>query len=126
MGVSGGTISPLPAPAGSFAADRPRQGLALDPDRRLHVGRQLPAQLFNGTPFISPVYYVDPSFKIPEIYGELHAYVGDDIDRIMIPRTATSGDTDNQLVNSNRLKKQLHQEQKKGAYWYYYGRPASP
>jgi tryptophan 2-C-methyltransferase len=79
-----------------------------------------PGFYFKDTPFIFPVYYVDPSFKIPEIYGDLARYVGERIDRIMIPRTPGSGDTDNQLVNSERLKKQLQKEGKKGAYWYHY------
>lgn len=94
--------------------------------RKLQAGEPLDGFYFRGEPFIDPVFYVDPSIPIPEIYGRLEAFVGADIDRIMIPRTSQGGvDTDNQLVGSKRIETQLHKEKKKGAYWYHY-RPVVP
>lgn len=75
---------------------------------------------FRGEPFVDPVYYVDPSFVIPRVYEDLARFVGTDIDRIMIPRAASAGDTDNQLVNSSRIEDLVVKRQKKGAYWYHY------
>lgn len=95
-------------------------------DRRLRSGEPLEGFYFRGEPFVDPVFYVAPSFPIPEIYARLEAFVGADVDRIMIPRTTSGGvDTDNQLVGSKRIETQLHKEKKKGAYWYHY-RPVVP
>jgi hypothetical protein len=79
---------------------------------------------FRGDPYVNPVYYVDPAFEIPKIYDDLKSFIGSEVKRVMIPKPVserTWGDTDNQLVNSKRVERQLIQEQKKGAYWFHYG-----
>jgi radical SAM superfamily enzyme YgiQ (UPF0313 family) len=89
--------------------------------RKLKNGEDLTGFYFEGEPFVDPVYYVDPSFQLPQVYEDLARFVGKDVDRIMIPKVGTPEDTDNQLVNSKRIEAQLLQQQKKGAYWYHYG-----
>lgn len=92
---------------------------------KMKAGEPLDGFYFRGEPFIDPAYYVDPSIPVPAIYSDLERFVGSDVDRIMIPRSMSSVDTDNQLVGSKRIETQLHKEHKKGAYWYHY-RPAAP
>lgn len=88
--------------------------------QRLQAGQPLDGFYLRGTPFLDPVYFVDPSFQLPEIYAELERFVGDDVSYIMIPKPNGGVDTDNQLVDSRRIKALVREQKKKGAYWFHY------
>ena len=87
---------------------------------RLSSGAPLDGFHLAGEPFVEPAYFVDPSFRIPEVYSDLEQFVGKDVSYIMIPKVNAAVDTDNQLVDSERIRAQLHEEKKKGAYWFHY------
>jgi radical SAM superfamily enzyme YgiQ (UPF0313 family) len=94
--------------------------LGAELERRLRAGLPLDGFYTRGEPFVDPVYFVDPAFRVPEIYTELERFVGDDVSYIMIPKQSSALDTDNQLVDSERIRVQLHEQKKKGAYWFHY------
>lgn len=73
----------------------------------------------NGIPFMTPTYYVSPNLIIPEIYNFISGYVGDDIFRFMVPTQNSIDKTDNQLINSTRVK-ELQNQNIRGAYWAFY------
>ena len=72
-----------------------------------------------GTPFIDPVFYVDPAFRIPEVYEDLRHYVGERITNIMVTGARSTAIDTGQLVSSPRVAKQLASG-RRGAYWYHY------
>ncbi len=74
---------------------------------------------FNGEPYVDPVYYIDPSFKIPEIFTELKEYVGIDENLIMFPQLKSTSNENNQLVGSDFVRGCM-EKHKKGAFWYHY------
>ncbi|MBO0798606.1 MAG: radical SAM protein, partial [Blastocatellia bacterium] len=78
---------------------------------------------FAGEPMVDPTFYVDPAFKIPEIFEEIEERIGGNKQNIMLPATSSTAGTNNQLVNSERVKQQLLVEKRKGPSWYHF--PAS-
>lgn len=72
-----------------------------------------------GTPFLDPVFYADPSFRIPEVYGALRRHVGERISNIMVTGPRGPAEETGQLVASARVAKQLASGTR-GAYWYHY------
>ena len=87
--------------------------------KKVVSGESLDGFYVSGEPLTDPVFYADPSFKIPEIFDELRDYVGRDIYRIMIPQMTSKSGENNQLVGSERVMNTL-QSGKTGAYWYHY------
>lgn len=74
---------------------------------------------FKGKPFSGPTFFIDPSFKVPEIFSDLKSFVGNESYRTMIPELNSISSNTSQLVNSKRIKNQL-ENNVKGAYWYNY------
>lgn len=72
-----------------------------------------------GTPFIEPVFYADPAFRIPEIYADLRRHVGDRITSIMVTGARSTAKDTGQIVSSERVARQLASGIR-GAYWYHY------
>lgn len=75
---------------------------------------------FAGEPMVDPSYYVAPAFGIPEIFGELSRYIGPENKSIMFPQASSTSASNNQLVNSERVRHQLLVEQRKGPSWYHF------
>jgi len=73
----------------------------------------------NGEPFVTPTYFVSPELKVPRIYDVISEYVGEDKFKFMVPTQNSIDMTDDQLINSNRIK-ELQNRGIKGAYWAVY------
>jgi len=73
----------------------------------------------HGQPYIDPVFYVNPLFKIPDVYGWLRAHVGERIHSIMLPSPRSTNAETAQIVSSERVARQIASGLK-GAYWYHY------
>ena len=69
---------------------------------------------------VDPTFYLDPSFRGPEIFDRLDARIGPDRRRIMVPTLNSTGVSNNQLVNSERVRRQLMVEKRKGPSWYHF------
>lgn len=102
-------------------------GLAVLPGTRLACvyqnkvksGKSLDGFYVSGEPLTDPAFFADPSFEIPEVFNQIRDYVGSDIKRIMVPQSNSTASENNQLVCSERIKKDLRKG-KRGAYWYHY------
>lgn len=108
IGVSVGLAVFPGTPLGAFLEERTRAGL-------LDSGF-----FFAGEPMVDPTFYVDPSFKVPEIFEEIGKSVGPDSKHIMLPAPSSTASPNNQLVNSERVRHQLLVEKRKGPSWYHY------
>ena len=75
---------------------------------------------FAGEPMVDPTFYVDPAFRIPDVFEQLSAHIGPDDKNIMLPTTSSTGSTNNQLVNSDRVRHQLLVEKRKGPSWFHF------
>ncbi len=102
-------------------------GLAVLPGTRLGglyveragAGADLEGFYFSGEPLIDPMFYVDPSFEVPAVFGRLTEFVGAEIRRVMLPQQNSTAWETNQLVGSSRISEDL-KNGKRGAYWYHY------
>lgn len=109
IGVSVGLAVFPHTPLGAFLEEQQRAG---------ELG---PGFYLAGEPMVDPTFYVDPSFKIPEIFEKIGKRVGRDSKNIMLPAPRSStASTNNQLVNSKRVRHQLLVEKLKGPSWYHY------
>jgi hypothetical protein len=99
------------------AADAPLGALLT---RRLESGAGIAGFYFDGEPMLDPTFYLDPSFEVPEIFARLNERIGPDRRRIMVPTLNSTGVSNNQLVNSERVRRQLLLEKRKGPSWYHY------
>ena len=73
-----------------------------------------------GEPLVDPTFYVDPEFSVPEVFDELSESVGRGSRNIMLPTSYSRAGINNQLVNSERVKRQLLVERRKGPSWYHF------
>lgn len=67
-----------------------------------------------------PVFYVDPSFKVPEIFEELKTFIGNEAYRTLLPSLEYKGGINNQLVDSKRVAESISNGET-GEFWYNYG-----
>lgn len=86
---------------------------------KVKSGESLDGFYIQGEPLTDPTFFVDPSFKKTEIFAQIKDFVGSEIRRIMVPQSNSTASENNQLVGSERIKKDLRRG-KKGAYWYNY------
>lgn len=110
--VTGITIGVGIMPGCPLSEDKEIQRISKLPyDERVENG------LFcRGKVFHDPTYFVTPTLKVPEIFGQIREYVGDDIYRIMAPTENSTEKSDDHLVNNpKRVIKGRH-----GAAWSYY------
>jgi len=77
-----------------------------------------------GEPMVDPTFYVDSSFKVPEVFEALNRRVGTNCANIMMPVAHSTSSKHNQLVNSERVRHQLLTEKGKGPSWYHF--PVQP
>lgn len=70
-------------------------------------------------PLEDPTYLIDPSIKIPQAYEELKNFVGERINKIMVPTLDSTSASNNQLVNSERITN-MRKKGQKGAHWFWY------
>jgi radical SAM superfamily enzyme YgiQ (UPF0313 family) len=108
LGVSIGLGVAADAPLGAMLA------------RRLATHADTAGFYFEGEPMTDPTFYLDPSFGGPEIFDRLAQWIGPDRRHIMIPTLNSTGASNNQLVNSERVRRQLLDEKRKGPSWYHY------
>ena len=98
----------------------PNTPLGLVLEERMLAGSVGSGFYFGGAPMVDPTFYVDPAFKVPEIFAELDTSIGQDSKNIMLPSLRSTSGTNNQLVNSERVKHQLLVEKRKGPSWYHF------
>ncbi len=109
----------------------PGTGLARLFQERRAAGAPREGFYLAGEPLIDPMFFVDPSFDVPEIFERLRRHVGSEIRRVMMPHVNSTAADSNQLVGSQRVKEDLANG-KRGAYWFHYPSrehatgPASP
>ncbi len=109
IGVSVGLAVFPHTPLGAFMEERTRAGQL---DSGFYIA---------GEPMVDPTFYVDPAFNIPRIFEEIGKTVGLHSKNIMLPAPSSSTtSTNNQLVNSERVKHQLLVEKLRGPSWYHY------
>jgi radical SAM superfamily enzyme YgiQ (UPF0313 family) len=108
IGVTVGLAVFPNTPLGALLEERTRTGLD---DRGFY---------FAGEPMVDPTFYVDPTFRIPEIFEELGESVGRGSRNIMLPAPSSTAGINNQLVNSERVRRQLLVEKLKGPSWYHF------
>lgn len=102
-------------------------GLAVLPGTRLaaiyaeRVARGDPLDGFYAArePLVDPTFFVDPSFEVPAIFSRIAQHVGGETRRVMIPQSNSTAPVNNQLVGSERIRRDL-ESGKRGAYWYHY------
>ncbi|HTU46898.1 MAG TPA: radical SAM protein [Bryobacteraceae bacterium] len=108
LGVSIGLTVLPDTPLGAFFLERRREG-------RIDSGFY-----FAGEPMVDPTFYVDPSFEIPDVFQELERSVGRNSSNVMLPAVSSTSSINNQLVNSDRVRRQLLVEKRKGPSWYHF------
>lgn len=102
----------------------PGTALARLYEQRVARGDALDGFYIAGEPLLDPMFYVDPSFAIPQVFDRVRDHVGREIWRVMVPQLNSTAASSNQLVGSNRIKEDL-ENGKRGAYWYHYPSRAS-
>jgi radical SAM superfamily enzyme YgiQ (UPF0313 family) len=75
---------------------------------------------FAGESMVDPTFYVDPAFPIPDVFEHLNREFGAACKNMMLPTANSTDSKNNQLVNSDRVRRQLLVEKKKGPPWYYF------
>lgn len=73
-----------------------------------------------GEPMVDPTFYVDPAFPIPSVFEDLDRKFGANGKHIMLPTMNSTASSNNQLVNSERVRYQLLTEKRKGPPWYHF------
>lgn len=86
---------------------------------RLRRKEPLDGFYLSGEPLTDPAFFLDPSFHVPQVFDLLKVHVGSEIRRVMIPALNSTATQNNQLVGSERIKRDL-EHGRRGAYWYSY------
>jgi tryptophan 2-C-methyltransferase len=87
---------------------------------RINSGSIGPGFYLAGEPMVDPTFYVDPTFRLPEIFETLRREIGTHSANIMFPALESTASPNNQLVNSERVRHQLLVEKRKGPPWFHF------